>query len=468
MACNMNFLGRTEELSVLEKEYEKSGFVVVYGRRRVGKTTLIKEFIKNKNALYFLAGLEPDRQNLNKFTASLASFSNQPYLADVRFDSWQKAFSAFVEVNKDQPKILVIDEFQYLVESNSAFASIFQEAWDEILKDHDVMVILCGSHISMMISSTLRYSSPLYGRRTAQIKLEPLSFVEFSKAFPDRSFEEKVKIYSVTGGVPKYIEFFNNELTLTENISKNVLDKSGFLYEEPNFLLEKEVREPVNYFSIIKAISMGNHRVSEIATVLEQKTNGLSPYLATLTDLFLLEKRVPITEKEPEKSRRGLYYINDKFIDFWFKFVYPYKSELELDNKAYVLDKLDTSFIPNHVSYVYEQICREIFVRLCFAGTVEFHVSKIGAYWNSNTEIDVVAIDNHNKKIFAGECKFNENPVDIKVYSDLLEKCSNVPEFKTFKIIYGIFSKSGFVPRLTEIADKNGNLLLFETDKISE
>lgn len=463
----MNFIGREEELKVLEREYLRdAGFVVIYGRRRVGKTTMIKQFIKNKNALYFLANEENDRQNLNRFTAKISEFLNQPYFAETRFVRWQDAFLLFASSNHGEKKVLVIDEFQCLVQANSAFPSIFQEAWDEVLKNKNIMVILCGSHISMMTSTVLSHSSPLYGRRTAQIRLKPLSFLEFSSAFPDKSFEERIKIFSVSGGVPKYIEFFSNNLTLEENINDNILNKSGFLYEEPVFLLEKEVRETVNYFSIMRAVAMGNHKLSEIANALEQKTNHISPYLNILSDLFLIEKRVPVTENEPEKSRRGLYYIKDNFLEFWFKFVYPYKSEIELDNYTFVLEKLRRNFIDNHVSFIYERVCLEIFLNLCKTGKIDFNVSRIGSYWNtkSTIQIDVVAIDENNKRIFAGECKFyNSNkPVDMNVYADLIRKCAEVPEFKGYEIVYGIFSKSGFDKRLKEIGINSCNLILID------
>ena len=463
----MEFIGREMELSALEREYDNGhGFVVIYGRRRIGKTTMIKEFIKNKKSLYFLADMESNRQNMNKLTGKVAEFIGQLYLSDVRFDTWQKLFAAFADSFPDQQKVLVIDEFQYLVQSEPAFPSIFQEVWDELFKDKNIMVILCGSHISMMLSEVLNHSSPLYGRRTAQIRLQPLSFAEFSQAFPERSFEERMMIYAVTGGVPKYMEFFCNDRSFDENIRSKVLSKSGFLYEEPMFMLEKEVREPLSYFSIMKAISSGNHKLSEIATVLESKANTLSPYLSTLIGLFLLEKRVPVTEKEPEKSRKGLYYISDTFMDFWFRFVYPFRSELELDNIDYVMDKLKTNYIDNHVSFVYEKVCAEIFVQLCRDKKIDFHISKIGSYWNSNTQIDVVAIDTHQKKIFAGECKYHNEPVDMRVYSALKEKCVSIPEFAGYNIIYGLFSKSNFDKRLIELAQQNKDIILVNKEEL--
>ncbi|MEE5993968.1 MAG: ATP-binding protein [Oscillospiraceae bacterium] len=456
----MKFIGREKELNALEREYQRnSGFIVVYGRRRVGKTTLIKQFIRGKDALYFLASEESERQNLNQFTEKLADFTRQSFLAQSRFESWLDAFKVLVSYQPEKKKILVIDEFQYLVNGNPAYPSIFQKAWDEILKDNQVTVILCGSLISMMTTQVLSHSSPLYGRRTAQIRLQPLKFQEFREAFPDKSFAELTELYAVTGGVPKYIEFFDNSLSLWENMTDTILNKSGFLYEEPLFLLEKEVREPVNYFSIMKVISMGNHKLAKIAGCLEQKTNSIIPYLSTLAELHLIEKRIPVTEQNPEKSRKGLYYINDWFIAFWFRFVYPYRSELEMDNIGYVLNKIQNSLIENHVSYVFEAISREILITLCMNGQIDFHPSKVGAYWNQHTEIDVVAVDNDNHRIFAGECKYYENPVPADVYFDLKKKCESVPEFQGYEIIYGIFSKSGFEPRLKELQNENLHLI---------
>lgn len=461
----MKFIGRQKEMNTLEREYQREGgFVVVYGRRRVGKTTLIKQFIQGKEALYFLASEESERQNLNQFTEKLADFTKQSFLAQSRFENWLDAFKALVSCEPEKKKILVIDEFQYLVNGNPAYPSIFQKAWDEILKENQITVILCGSLISMMTTQVLSHSSPLYGRRTAQIRLQPLKFQEFREAFPDKTFSELTELYAVTGGVPKYIEFFDNSMTLWENMTDTILNKSGFLYEEPLFLLEKEVREPVNYFSIMKVISMGNHKLAKIAGSLEQKTNSVMPYLATLIELYLIEKRIPVTEQNPEKSRKGLYYINDWFIAFWFQFIYPYRSELEMDNTSYVMNKIQNHFIENHVSYVFESISREILTSLCMNGEIDFHISKVGAYWNNHTEIDVVAIDNDRHQIFAGECKYYENSVPADVYFELKKKCESIPEFQGYEIVYGIFSKSGFEPRLEEL--KGEKLYLIDKGSI--
>lgn len=194
----------------------------------------------------------------------------------------------------------------------------------------------------------------------------------------DISFEDLVRLYSVTGGVPKYLEFFQNGKSLFENIEEVILSKSGFLYEEPLFLLGREVREPVTYFSIIKCIAQGNRKPSQIGAVLEKSSQELAPYLSTLIELGLVEKRVPVTEKSPEKSRKGLYHISDHFLEFWFRFVYPYKSELELDNRRPVLDRLNRHFIDNHVSFIYEDICRDLLEQMIVPGADRFFPFQVG------------------------------------------------------------------------------------------
>lgn len=461
------FIGRQSEIKVLEREFNReSGFVVIYGRRRVGKTTLIKEFIKNKNAMYFLATEEMENGNIKRLANTLAEYTGQSYLKSANFFDWEDLFKIFAAYKPETKKVLVIDEFQYLVNVNSAFATIFQRIWDEILKEKNVMVILCGSLISMMTTHVLSYSSPLYGRRTAQLRLSPLKFSEILKTTSKKSFEQIVESYSITGGVPKYFEFFDNDELLMENVEREVLRKGGFLYEEPVFLLQKEVKELVSYFSIMKNIAAGNHKVSQLAGVLELPSNALSPYLKTLMDLDLVERRIPVTEKQPEKSRKGLYFVNDHFIEFWFRFVYAYKGELELENIEYVLGKIKKSFIENHVSFVYQDICRDLLSMLCREGKIDFIPSKIGSYWSSNIEIDVMALDEERKKVLLGECKYLNQPVEADVFFKLKEKSERITEISQYEKMYAIFSKSGFTNRLKKVAGQNSNILLIDKENV--
>lgn len=471
----MKFIGRTSELSSLEKEYRRdSSFVVIYGRRRVGKTTLIKEFIKKKaNAFYFLATEELETQSMKRFAGVISRGTGNSVLKSVTFSDWLDLFRVIAEYKPEEKKIIVMDEFPYLVKTNSAFPSILQNAWDEILKDQNIMLILCGSLISMMQKHALSYDSPLYGRRTSQIRLMPLTFTNVYAA-QQLSFDEAVQQYAVTGGVPKYLEFFQSGGSLIEQMTDTVLSKNGFLYEEPKFLLSDEVQVPTSYFSIIKVIADGNHRLSKIAGALGFETSKLTPYLATLGELGFVEKQVPITEKNAEKSRKGLYFISDNFVRFWFRYVYPFKGELELDNTEIVLEEIEKDFVSKFVALSYEDICKDIFVSLCSSKTVDFVPAKVGSYWlndaSTDTQIDVMAVDTKNKRLFAGECKYHNQPVDADVYFDLAKKVKDSAEiqkaFRNYTVIYGVFSKSGFTKRLMDIRKNNQNVLLINEDKI--
>ena len=470
----MNFLGREKEILDLEKEYARDGgFVVIYGRRRIGKTTLIKQFIKSKTAFYFLATKEVESQSMKRFAGVIARTTGNSVMQKAAFSDWLDLFQAVADYKPNEKKVLVIDEFPYLVKVNDSFPSILQNAWDEILKDSNVMLILCGSLISMMKKHALSYESPLYGRRTAQMRIAPLPFTTVYEN-QKLSFEEAAEQYSITGGVPKYMEFFSDGQPLYEQIKENVLSKNGFLYEEPNFLLTDEVQVPTNYFSIIKVIADGNHKLGTIAGILGLETSALTPYLKTLSELGFIEKQVPVTERNAEKTRKGLYFISDNFLRFWFRYVYPYKGELEIDNMQISLDELDKDFKEKFVAFAYKEICKEIFARLCSDKAIEFTPSKIGSYWlndkSGNTQIDVMAVDTVNKRLFAGECKYHNQPIDADVYFELVKKVDNSSEiksaFKGYTVIYGVFSKSGFTSRMTDINNSNPNLFLINETSI--
>lgn len=470
----MKFIGRKREMEKLESEYSRdSSFVVIYGRRRVGKTTLIKEFLKDKTAFYFLATEEIESQSMKRLAGVVARTTKNRLLQNATFTDWLDLFQVIADYEPEKKKVFVIDEFPYLVKTNSAFPSILQNAWDEVLKDKKVMLILSGSLIGMMQKHALSYDSPLYGRRTSQMRLAPLLFTDIY-AVQSLAFTESVEQYAVTGGVPKYLEFFEDGRELTEQIKDAVLSKNGFLYEEPFFLLKSESMTAVNYFSIIKAIADGNHKIGKIAGVLGIESSKLTPYLSTLSDLGFVEKRTPVTEKNPEKSRKGLYFIADNFIRFWFKYVYPYKGELELDNMQIVLEEMKKDFETKFVAFAYEDICKDIFANLCKRGVVDFVPSRIGAYWlndyTGDTEIDVMAVDNQNKRIFAGECKYHRNPVDAPVYYALKEKVLDAGEIRksypVYDVIYGVFSKSGFTQRMLDAARETSNLVLVNEDNV--
>lgn len=267
-----------------------------------------------------------------------------------------------------------------------------------------------------------------------------------------------IERYAVTGGVPKYIELFQNKEDIYESIRDNVLDSSSFLYEEPEFLLRKEVSEVGSYFSILKTIAAGNHKLGNISAALNIKQSGLSKYLATLCDLDILEREVPITEENPEKSKKGLYFIKDNFIRFWFRFVFPYRDLLEAGQEEFVLQKLKQSFIDNHVSYVYENICREMVWDM---NGENMMFNRVGRWWDKDTEIDIVAYDSNGEDILFGECKYSKNPKGIEILADLKGKAKGVKwKNEKRKEYYVIFSKSGFTKELLERAESDKSIIL--------
>ena len=459
------FVDREEEMMTLQSEYERPGssLVILYGRRRVGKTALISEFIKGKNALFFLASEESEAQNRTAFKEKAADFTGNELLRQFDAKSWDILFQTIMQTPFQEKPIIVIDEFQYIGKSNPAFPSIFQRIWEEQLKDRSVMVILCGSLISMMESQTLSYSSPLYGRRTAQIRLKQIPFRYYHEFFPDKSPRELVEYYSVTGGVPKYIEFFSESNDIYHAIQKNILNRSGYLYDEPHFLLQQEVSEIGNYFSVIRAIAAGNSKLSAISTVLEVKSTNLTKYLKTLIDLDILEREVPVTEENPEKSKKGLYKIKDNYLRFWFAFIYPNMSFIESGNSAIVLDKIRKSMVSGHTAFVYEDVCREQMWKLNANGSWPFHFSKIGRWWDSRNEIDIAAIDPDGSNLILGECKFWQEPVGSNILYALEQKAATVGWRKDRRHTWLIlFSAAGFTDELKDIAKSRSDLILAE------
>ena len=459
------FIDREQELDTLQNEYERKGssLVILYGRRRAGKTTLISEFIKDKNALFFLASEESETQNRNAFKEKAADFIDSALLREASVSTWDAIFAAIMERRFESKPIIVIDEFQYIGRSNPAFPSVFQRIWEEQLKNRPVMVILCGSLISMMESQTLAYNSPLYGRRTAQIRLGQIPFRYYGDFFPGKSRKELIEMYAITGGVPKYIEVFSESRDIYRAIQRNVLNRSGYLYDEPHFLLQQEVSEIGSYFSIIKAIAAGNHKLSAISSALEIKATSLTKYLKILIDLDILEREVPITEDNPEKSKRGLYKIKDNYIRFWFAFVYPNMSFIESGNSRIVLDKIRKGLVTSHIAFVYEDVCREKMWDLNGDGAWPFHFTRIGRHWDADTEIDIAALDQEGGNLILGECKYWQEPVGINVLRDLEQKAERVAWNRDRrKTWFVLFSMGGFTDELRQLAKARPDLLLLD------
>lgn len=453
----MKFIDRKREMFTLEKEYNReNSFVVLYGRRRTGKTTLIKEFIKDKNTFYFFADKQNESLQINRFKNQLAEHFKDEFLKKIEINDWDTIFDYFINKIGDEKFVLVIDEFQYLYLMNKGFSSTFQRIYDEKIADKNVMVILCGSLISMMYSEVLSYDSPLYGRRTAQIKLQPISFEYYKEFFDNKSKRELIEFYSITGGIPKYILEFDRNRNPLWNIENNIFNKDNFLYSEPKFLLQEEINDLSRYFSILNSIALGNTKLSSICSHLGLNSSSMTSYITKLIDLDILEKEVPVTENI-ENGKKGLYKIKDNYLKFWFSYVYPYQSYLEIENLSYPLEKIKNEF-NLWVSKIYEDLARETILN---NSEIPFPIKKLGRWWNNNEEIDIVGLGDN--EIIFGECKWSSKKVGLNVLLSLKEKSKSVKWNNSSRKEYFIlFSKEGFSDDLISLSKKNKTIILSE------
>lgn len=470
MGRGIPFVGRKKELDALNAEWRRgNSFVVIYGRRRVGKTALIKQFIQQKPALYFLASKESEALNRDRFAQQAAAFTANPLLASATFDDWRPIFQAIANEKLDEPYVLVIDEFPYLVSANKAMPSVMQYIWDEIIANTNAMLILCGSSVSMMRDEVLSRESPLYGRRTSQMRLGPLSFSEVAGAFPEASFESIMDIYTITGGIPKYLEFFNPNQSTQEAIRENVLSTTGYLLEEPEFLLSEETRGTVTNLSILRAVALGNRKVSEIARFLQRKSTDLSAYLTSLTMLGFLTRRVPFCEAYPDRSKNGLYAVSDAFMLFWLTYVQPFRGELELGNMQPSEEAMARTFHSQLVAQMFEQVSSQALAQLCSEHVLDFTPSRIGGYWNrtGTIELDVCAVDNTRGSVFLGECKYRQNkPVHLDDLASLEAKVPFVPGASDREQLLGLFSHTGFTDEVVNRAHDAGNIALIDKNRL--
>lgn len=458
------FLDREKEMKTLEDEYstKESSFVVIYGRRRVGKTTLIDRFLdEHENTIYFMATAERNEQNLRSFRDAVSEAIGNNLLSRSEA-GWEETFRYITEYEPERKKIIAIDEFQYIAMKDPSFPSVLQRIWDTVLKENSIMLIICGSLINMMRSQTLDRSSPLYGRRTSQIRMGQIPFVSYSEFCPELNEKALIEHYAVTGGVPKYIESFIGYDDIFEGIEHNILNENSYLFNEVSFLLEKEVSDAGSYFTLLKAIAAGNHKMSEIASFIGMRQSDLTLILRTLRELDILERRVPVTEKNPEKSKKGLYFIKDNYISFWFRYVYPNMSMLERGKKDHVLDIIRRSFSQNHMPGIYEDVCREIVWNIP-KNVLGFSVSDVGSYWGKEaSETEIVTLSSDRKHVLLGECKYSQSPVDVDVLEHLVGKKDdfrNITNAEKFR--FAVFSLSGFTDDAIDMA-KGSRILLFE------
>ena len=378
------FVNRLAELDLLEKRFtsDKAEFFVLYGRRRVGKTELLARFCQGKRALFFVSDLGSEISMRSAFSQLINDTLFGPEQMDAVYSNWEAVFKALGNASKTDRLVVVLDEFPYLITTYPPVASILQKAWDQTLKNTKIMLILCGSYIGMMEESVLSYKAPLYGRRTAQYLLEPLQFKDARLLFADFSPEDQVRAYAMYGGTPAYLQTIDSKKALDENIVDDILSRGSYLYDEVRFILQQELREPRNYFAILQAIAAGKTKLNEIK--LATGLDGATAYLDTLQQLHLVERIVPVTTSQPQKSRRGIYRLKDHYQRFWFRFVHPNRSQLERSGSRLVLENQVLPEIDHFASLAFEDICQQYFWLEGLSGNLPFQPINSGRWWNNS------------------------------------------------------------------------------------
>ena len=449
------FIGRKTELDFLNKHHatESGQLIVLYGRRRVGKTETLLEFCKGKEHIYFASSEQSDEMQLKAFSQAILQKGHPASRYIQSFANWTEAFASLQDLPWTGRKLLIIDEFPYMVKCNPTIPSLLQNLWDAKLRHQNLTIILCGSYISFMENEILDRDKPLYGRTTAILKMLPLDFYEAVQFFPNYSAEDKIKAYGVLGGIPHYLKQFDSSLSLEENITQQILTRGSILYSEVEFLLHHELRETSNYNTIIQSIAQGNSHMNDLHTSTQIEKTKLSSYLSNLMDLGIVWREFPTEAPviNQAKGHRGIYRLSDPFFRFWFRYVFPYLSELEAGDASSICSYVVKPDLDAFTYRPYTLVCHQYLRELNHRNRLPFHFIKIGRWWNKKERLSVMATDAAKKNFLTGDCWFDDNVMTLK--DALAIKARVMPEAGV-KPYYWLFSKAGFTDELKAAADK--------------
>ncbi len=473
------FIGRKNELQFLNDAYQsdKAELIVLYGRRRVGKTELLNEFCKDKQCFFYTCREYTDIKQLQSFTDKIRSYNIPTFEYVNCFSDWEQAFSSVLFINTDKKKLLVIDEFPYACKVNQSIPSILQVLWDEKLRHENIMIVLCGSAMSFIEKELLSEKNPLYGRTTGIYKINPLPYIDAIKFFPNYSSEDKLLVYSILGGVPHYLRQFSNNLSLENNIKQNILRKGCPLYNEVEFLLKQELRETAVYNTIVEAIALGSNSFAEIMNKTRLEKSKLSVYLKNLIEISIVKKETSALSSDKDKvnSSKGNYILTDNFFRFWYAFAYPNLTDLENGDIDGVWVENVKGNLHFFASTPFEKLCLDYLYILNKKNKLPFRIHNASRYWGKtiqiidgqkqslNLEIDILAPDIKGDNFIFGECKFTNECFDMQQLKKLQNKV-----FVNGNIYYYLFSLSGFTTTVKEYANSHNNVVLIDaTDLVS-
>ncbi len=460
------FVGRQAEIAQLEKHYAsgKAEMFVLYGRRRIGKSTLLRQFCAQKPHAFYVATESTDAEELAAFSQAILQYQSGQEVRAFTYPSWEDALRMLAEL-PGRP-LVVMDEFTYLFRANSALPSILQKVWDETLSRSRVFLVLCGSYVGMIERQVLDYRAPLYGRRTGELYLPPLPVTCLPAFFPRYDALQQMEAWGVPGGAPYYLAEFSDDQDVFTNIREQILATNGLLRHEPLITLREEVRETRSYKAVLTAVAEGHTRLNDIVqhSRLPDASTAVR-YLDLLQEMRIIRREVPVTEEQPEKSRKGIYQVADHFMRFWFRYVRPYESTLlAADRPQMVLDQHVRPTFDTYMGPILEEAAEAFVWRLADSGQLPFLPERVGRWWGGkddsgrDVEIDVVALSDRAGAILVGECKWSRNPVGPGVLSALrLHKLPALDARRRWPhVYYALFAREGFTPELAEIAQASG------------
>lgn len=462
----MRFVGRHQELQTLESFYgsPEAGLLILYGRRRIGKTRLITQFLEDHNEnsnFYWVATTHSEAFQLRDFSQAIMFHDSRmsgPPTEDFAFSSWEAALEHLADVVEleERPQLIVLDEFTYLLKNEPAISSVFQKVWDRRLSHiPQLKLVLTGSLIGMMARQVFSYQAPLYGRATAQIRLRPLSYSAIHELFPERNADERVAIFGVTGGVPAYLELFTRSEDFVSGLRDHCLALGSIMLSDPAVILYEQLREPQTYESILSAIAFGFHQWSEIAKMAGVSETALGHYLKVLQELEFIEKREPILSKP--SSKRGRYYVSDHFLRFYYRFIVPQLSAIERGYQEAAAAKIHAELRAFLGTHVFEELCREWVWAAAMSGQLDFIPEVVGSYWRTyrgkGVQLDVVAAAPREKRLIIGEAKWGRKPLSRNILTDLVNRSQRMPQVaEGWQTQYVLFARVGFTDPLKEYA----------------
>jgi hypothetical protein len=471
----MEFVDREMELALLNDLSQRPAaqLLILYGRRRIGKTWLLTHWLSRFEGhhFYWVATRTSTVNQLRSFSQAVYNFLHPGSHIDPTFSyaSWEAAFDEIQRATLQERLVVILDEFTYLTQANPELSSMLQHAWDHQLKEHaNIFLILTGSLAGMIQRHVLDYQAPLYGRATGRIRLQALPFGALVDLFPRYRADQRVAVYAIAGGVPAYLELFDGRISIAENLRQRIVTPANIMMEDAVFLLHEQLDEPRNYMAILEAIAAGHHTLTDLAHVAGISRTHISKYLGALQELGYVERQVPATVRRPEKSRKGHYVISDPYLRFYFRFLHPNLSFIERGMQAQAINLMQDHLVDFIGTHTFEELCRDWVTVQADLGKLPFLPERVGGFWSPGVQVDVVATSWRTKNILLGECKWLTRKVGRGVIRELVDKSERVlPKGDLIDIKWNVhyvfFGRQGFTEAARQEAQAlNATLVTLE------